>query len=100
MRIHNIICKNYLCRPLSKILFYNFNKKNGYLCVCVCVCVKDISQTFNSEYVGENCKLVGERESRKPSVFIYILYSARIFTNMQLSTLYLNIYKDASTKKF
>ena len=70
------------------------------ICVCVCVCVKDISQTFNSEYVGENCKLVGERESRKPSVFIYILYSAQIFTNMQLSTLYLNIYKDASTKNF
>ena len=39
------------------------------VCVCVCECVKDISQTFNSEYVGVNCKLVGERESRKPSVF-------------------------------
>ena len=38
-------------------------------CVCVCLCVKDRSQTFNSEYLGVNCELVGDRRSRKPSMF-------------------------------
>lgn len=77
MEIYNILSKHYLCRTACKILFYNF-KKNGYLyvnmwvsvCVCVSVCVWKITpQTSNSEYLGVNCELVGDRGSRKPSMF-------------------------------